>query len=513
MALFEWTLLVLAGAVVLATFARRIGVPYPSLLAIGGTALALLTLSSGPRLDPALALALFVAPVLVDASFDASLRDLRANWIPLLSLVVVAVVLTAGAVAAFVHAMVPGLPWAAAITLGAIVAPPDAGAATAVLRPLRLPQRLLVLVEGESLLNDASALLIYRVAVAASVPRGAISALGLVPTFVFAIGGAVLFGYALAFLARHTISRISDAPSQILMQFVATFSIWILADRLGLSPIVTLAVFGLTAARSSGLTPARLRVPSFAVWETVVFLLNVLAFVLIGLQLRPILGALAPAARLTYLGVALSVLAMVIIVRGGWVLAYVRFALWKARRFGPGRWPGPALPTLKGAIIISWSGMRGIVTLAAAYALPTAMPFRDLIVFCAFGVVVGTLVVQGLTLKPLIEWLNVGQDTSVDREVHIATERLARVAIAVLEADGSLEARIMRQEFTAEIRRAGDEAQAHQPSAREHLRARIVAAQRQALVQLRDSDEIGDDAFHVAEERLDWVELDVQVQK
>ena len=497
----------------LAALARRIGVPYPSLLALGGTALAVLPLSPGPALDPALALALFVAPVLLDASFDASLRDLRANWIPLLSLVVVAVVLTAGAVAALVHAMVPGLPWAAAITLGAIVAPPDAAAATAVLRPLRLPHRLLVIVEGESLLNDASALLIYRAAVAAALSRGVTSALGLVPTFVLAIGGAVLLGYALAILSRHTLGRLRDAPSQILMQFVGTFGVWILADRLSLSPIVTVAVFGLAAARSSGLTPARLRVPSFAVWETVVFLLNVLAFVLIGLQLRPILGALAPAARLTYLGIALGVLATVIIVRAAWVLAYLRTALWKARRFGPGRWPGPILPTLEGAIIVSWSGMRGIVTLAAAYALPAAMPFRDLIVFCAFGVVVGTLVVQGLTLKPLIAWLNVGQDTSVDREVHIATERLARVAVTVLDADGSLEARIMRREFAAEIRRAGDEAQAHQLSARERLRARIVAAQRQALVQMRDADEIGDDAFHVAEERLDWIELDVQVQE
>jgi CPA1 family monovalent cation:H+ antiporter len=511
MALFEWTLLVLAGAVVLATLARRIGVPYPSLLALGGTALALLPLSSGPGLDPALALALFVAPVLLDASFDASLRDLRANWIPLLSLVVVAVVLTAGAVATLVHTMVPGLSWAAGITLGAIVAPPDAGAATAVLRPLRLPHRILVIVEGESLLNDASALLIYRAAVAASLAGGVTNALGLVPAFVLAIGGAVLLGYLFAVVARHTLGRIADAPSQILMQFVGTFGVWILADRLGVSPIVTVAVFGLAAARSSGLTPARLRVPSFAVWETVVFLLNVLAFVLIGLQLRPILGALAPAARLMYLGAALSVLAMVIVIRAAWVLTYVRLALWKARRFGPGRWPGPTPPTLEGAIIVSWSGMRGLVTLAAAYALPTAMPFRDLIVFCAFGVVVGTLVVQGLTLKPLIEWLNVGQDTSVDREVHMTTERLARVAIGVLEADGSLEARIMRREFAAEIHRAGDETLAHQRSARGQLRARIVAAQRQALVQMREADEIGDDAFHVAEERLDWIELDAQV--
>jgi monovalent cation/hydrogen antiporter len=510
MAIFEWTLLVLTGAVALTALAKRIGVPYPSLLALAGTALALLPASGGPRLDPGLVLALFVAPVLLDASFDASLRDLRANWVPLLSLVVVAVVLTTGAVAVLVHALVPGLPWAAAIALGAIVAPPDAAAATAVLRPLRLPHRIVVIVEGESLLNDASALLIYRAAVTAALSHGAASALGLVPTFVLAVGGSVLLGYALALASRPTLGRISDGPSQILMQFVGTFGVWILAERIGVSPIVTVAVFGVTAARASGLTPARLRVPSFAVWETVVFLLNVLAFVLIGLQLRPILGALAPPERLTYLLVALGVLAVVITVRAAWVLGYARAAVWKAQRFGPGRWPGPNLPTLKGATIVSWAGMRGIVTLAAAYALPAAMPFRDLIVLCAFGVVVGTLVVQGLTLKPLTGWLRLGQDTSVDREVHLTTARLARVALAVLDADGSLEARIMRREFTAEIRRAGDEAQAHRPSDRDQLRARIVAAQRQALVQMRSADEIGDDAFHLVEERLDWVELDVQ---
>jgi len=513
MAIFEWTLLILAGAVALTTLARRIGVPYPSLLALGGTALALLPVSSGPGLDPTLALALFVAPVLLDSSFDTSLRDLRANWIPVLSLVVVAVVLTTAAVAALVHALVPGLPWAAAIALGAIVAPPDAAAATAVLRPLRLPHRILVIVEGESLLNDASALLIYRGAVEAALAHGVTNTFGLVPRLVLAIAGSVPLGYALAFVSRHTLGRISDTPSQILMQFVGTFGVWILADRLGVSPIVTVAVFGITAARSSGLTAARLRVPSFAVWETVVFLLNVLAFVLIGLQLRPILGPLDPAERLTYLSIALGVLAVVIAVRAAWVLGYVRTALWKARRFGPGRWPGPNLPTLGGATIVSWSGMRGIVTLAAAYALPAAMPFRALILFCAFGVVVGTLVVQGLTLKPLIAWLNLGRDTSVDREVHSTTERLARVAIGVLDADGSLEARIMRREYTAEIRRAGDEARAHQPSEREQLRAQVVAAQRQALVQMRNADEIGDDAFHLVEERLDWVELDIEVSE
>ena len=411
-AVFEWTLILLAAAVGLTAIARRIGAPYPSLLALGGTALALVNYSPDFQLDPSLVLALFVAPVLLDAAFDTSLRDLRANWIPVVSLVVIAVVITTGAVAVLVHAMVPGIPWAAAIALGAIVAPPDAAAATAILRPLRLPRRLVVILEGESLLNDASALMIYRVAVASLMSQRT-DGWHLAPTFLLAIGGSVVLGHVMARLFARTVARIDDAPSQIVLQFVGTFGIWLLADRLGLSPIVTIVVFGLTAARySAGETPARLRVPSFAVWETVVFVLNVLAFILIGLQVRPILAALDPAQRVVYLRVALAVLFVVVVVRAGWIATYVQAALWKANRFGAGRWPGPIPPTWKGAAIVIWCGMRGIVTLAAAYALPMAssgspgVPYRDLIVVCAFGVVVGTLVLQGLTLRPLINALH-----------------------------------------------------------------------------------------------------------
>jgi CPA1 family monovalent cation:H+ antiporter len=516
-AVFEATLILLAGAVALTAIARRLGAPYPSLLALGGCALALVNYSPDFRLDPSLVLALFVAPVLLDAAFDTSLRDLRANWIPVVSLVVIAVVITTAAVAALVHVMVPGMPWAAAIALGAIVAPPDAAAATAILRPLRLPYRIVVILEGESLLNDASALLIYRLAVA-SLMSQTTDGWRLAPTFLLSLVVSVAFGHVLARVFVRTIGRVDDAPSQIVLQFVGTFGIWLLADRLMLSPIVTVVVFGLTGARySAGETPARLRVPSFAVWETVVFVLNVLAFVLIGLQVRPILSALDSAQRAIYLQVAAAVFIVVLLVRAGWIATYVQAAVWKAKRFGPGRWPGANLPTWKGATIVSWCGMRGIVTLAAAYALPVGsatspgVPHRDLIVLCAFGVVVGTLILQGLTLRPLIAMLHISRDHSVDHEVQRASERLAHVALEVLDGDSSSEALALRRELTAEINRAEHEDLAHQQSTHEILRARIVAAQRQALVHLRDGDEIGDDAFHLLEERLDWAELNAQV--
>jgi monovalent cation/hydrogen antiporter len=338
-----------------------------------------------------------------------------------------------------------------------------------------------------------------------------------VPAFLLSILGSVVLGHVLARVFARVVGRLRDAPSQIVLQFVGTFGIWLLADRLGLSSIVTVVVFGLTAARSAaGDTPARLRVPSFAVWETVVFVLNVLAFVLIGLQVRPILAALDPGQRLVYLRVALAVLFVVVLVRAGWIASYVEAALWKAKRFGPGRWPGPNLPTWKGATVVSWCGMRGIVTLAAAYALPMpsagspGVPYRDLIVVCAFGVVVGTLVLQGLTLRPLIGLLRISPDRSIDQEVHRTMERLARVALDVLHGDHSSEARALRRELTAEIDRSAREDLAHQQSTHEILRARIVAAQRLALVQMRDAEEIGDDAFHQVEERLDWAELNAQ---
>src|SRR5215217_2593184 len=163
--------LVLA-AVLLAAAARRVGAPYPVFLALGGAVLAFLPGAPSFTVPPELALALFVAPVLLDAAYDTSLRDLRDNWVPVTGLVVIAVGLTTAAVAAVAHALIPSMPWAVAIALGAIVAPPDAVAATAVLRPLHPPHRLLTILEGESLLNDASALLIYRLAVSAIAAGG-----------------------------------------------------------------------------------------------------------------------------------------------------------------------------------------------------------------------------------------------------------------------------------------------------------------------------------------------------
>jgi CPA1 family monovalent cation:H+ antiporter len=264
MHVFEWIIALLVGAVVLTACARALRLPYPSMLALGGVALAFVPASPELRLDPQLSLALFVAPVLLDAAFDTSLRDLKRFWIPITALVVIAVGITTTAVAWLAHTLVPGMPWAAAIALGAIVAPPDAAAASAVLRALQIPHRIVVILEGESLLNDATALLIYRIAV--SVTMGATFTPADAGLQGLAMIGSGFAGFGLAHLLTRIMRRVTDVPSAIVLQFASTFGIWILADEVGLSAIVTVVAYAITAARLTPTsTPPQLRLPSYAV--------------------------------------------------------------------------------------------------------------------------------------------------------------------------------------------------------------------------------------------------------
>jgi monovalent cation/hydrogen antiporter len=497
-------------AVILAAGARRVGAPYPVFLALGGVLLAFLPGAPSFRVAPELALALFVAPVLLDAAYDASLRDLRDNWAPVTGLVVFAIGFTTAAVAVVAHTLIPTIPWAATIALGAIVAPPDAVAATAVLRPLRPPHRILTILEGESLLNDASALLIYRLAVGAVAANG-FSVAAVAPTFLLAVVGSLVVGTALGWLVLRLLERVQHVPTAIILQFLTTFGVWMLADSIGLSGVLTMVCYAMTVARSAPeRTPARTRLPSYAVWETVVFALNILAFIFIGLQIRPILEGLAAADRGRYFAVAGAVLPTVIIVRFAWHMSFNAVLRWRDRRFGfhP---PRPTLrPTVGSGLIISWAGMRGIVSLAAAMALPSAFPYRDLIVLTAFSVVLGTLAIQGLTLKPLLRALDLHDDDPVGREVSAAREHALRASLASFAGDRSPIAQVVRQEFTARLAYEGPNAanaddvtgSAH----REIYRGALQAA-RQAVFAMRANDEIGDDAFHRIEEELDWLEM------
>ena len=495
MLIFETVLGLLLGATALSTLARSAGIPYPTLLALGGALVAFIP--GAPRLDlpPDLILALFVAPVLMDAAYDASLRDLKKNWRPVSWLILVAVGLTTLAVAFAARQFLPDLPWAAAIALGALLAPPDAVAALAVLRQVNPPYRIRQVLEGESLLNDASALLIYKLAVGA-VAAGTFSITGALPTFGLVVLGSVLAGWVLAWLPTLFLRRIEDAPTSVILQFVMTFCVWLIAERLGLSGVVTMVVFGLTTAqRTSHPMPARLRVASFAIWESVTVVLNILAFTLIGLQIRPILEALDASELWHAIAAALAILLVVIAVRFIWVMMYGALAR-----------ASSSPPTLKGTLVVAWSGMRGIVTLAAALALPADFPHRDFILLTAFVVVLGTLVIQGLTLRPLLLLLRLPRDTVVETEISQARKAALSAAITELEGDDTPAAKRLRLEYEEALKLARLGQDPHD-SHDKALRRRLVNKSRRAILDLRSSGVIGDAAYRRVEEELDWLEL------
>ena len=516
MGLFELVITLLLVGAVFSLWADRLGVPYPAMLALAGVALTFIPGTPRVVLDPGLALALFVSPVLLDAAFDASPRDLRRNVVAVSSLAILAVAVTIVAVAFVARHYVPGMSWAAAIALGAIVAPPDTSAATAVLRRVRPPHRLVVILQGESLFNDASALLVYRLAVTAAM-TGAVSGWNVAPLFILTCGGGIVAGVLLAKTYLWATKRVKDIPVSILLQFIGTFTVWLLADRLRLSAILTVIAYAMTLARRvPGRIDARYRISSYAVWEVVVFVLNVLAFVMIGLQLRGIVTRTPDSGWHLYLVCAAAVCVTVVLVRILWAVlqgTVVRWRVWHLNQSGRPL----AMPTYGGALIVGWCGMRGIVTLAAALALPdgsvsTAFPYRDLIILCAFCVVLTTLVVQGMTLRPLLLWVGLKDDGSVDRETALARTETARAALRALEGQPSRPAiDTTRRLYEARVRlsaapannnpgeRSGDE-----PGA---LQQRVIAAQRATLVELRARWIIGDDAFHAVEEEIDLLEL------
>ncbi|MFL5409700.1 MAG: Na+/H+ antiporter [Myxococcales bacterium] len=529
MAVFEIIIALLLGGAGLTALSRRLGTPYPAMVALAGAGLALVPGTPTLVLEPDLALTLFVAPVLLDAAFDSSARDLRANWRPVAGLALGAVVVTVVAVAVVARALVPDLPWAAAVALGAIVAPPDAAAATAVLGQLRPPHRLLVILEGESLFNDASALLIFRLALGA-VLVGSVSPLTAIPLVVVVTAGSVVLGYVLSRLIVPLTARIQDVPIAVVVQFCSTFAVWMLAERLHLSGILTVVVFAMAMARpASSSIPARIRVPSYAVWEFAVFVLNVLAFILVGFQLKGILGRIDAATLTGYAVVAAAVCAATIVARIAWVSGAAALSRWRCRRTGEddqARVDAVGLSP-RAAAVVAWCGMRGIVTLAAALALPAGgssgpvFPYRDLILFTAFSVVLGTLVVQGLTLRPLMNALRLEDDGEIERELRLARVEALRASVAAApETPGDEMSTLLRRRYEVLLRRAeaeyagvraeasGRQGQGLDVGAEAVRKA--TAAARRRIVSLRADGTIGDAAFQRVEQELDREELNFQ---
>ena len=509
MLLFELLIGLLLGGAILTALADRIGAPYPVLLALAGTALAVAPIEvPGVRLDPDLALTLFVAPVILDAAFDASPRDLRENWLPVSSLVLVAVALTIAAVALVARWLVPGMPWSAAIALGAVVSPPDPVSATAILGRLSPPRRLVVILEGEGLLNDVSALLVYRLAVGAALGT-ALTASHAVPLFLANSLGSVVLGWALARMYLLLTARITDLSISVVTQFVATFAVWILAEKLGVSTVLTIVVYALILAR---LTPTRqnaeIRRGSLAVWEVAVYVLNALAFILIGLQLQDI-GDAIPGGVARYAAFGVAILGTVIVVRLVWTFTYNVLARVVERFTVPAERRTPALRSYKSALVVGWCGMRGLLTLATALALPFEGAFaspeiRDLVIVAAFAVVLGTLVIQGLTLGPLLRWLDLGDDGRALQERDMARQEATRAALLSLDGNSEPEAAILRKEYAVTLQ---DEAMRHlRPKVFGKLRMAAIGAERAMLLALRRDRRIGDDAYRAVEEELDWAE-------
>jgi len=394
-----------------------------------------------------------------------------------------------------------GLPVAAAIALGAIVSPPDAAAATAVLKAVSIPRDADTVLRGESLFNDATALLLFAGSLAV-LSSGALTP-AVTLRIALAVPGGVLFGFLCALLFGRVNLFVSNTLGGNILQFVVAYLIWIVADRLRLSAVLSTITFAMTIAQSRQVTAgARMRVQSFAVWSAVVFGLNVFAFLLMGLQGRSIIGRMDPAHLQESFLFAAVVAAAVVIVRLIVVIGADRLhAWWEVLH----RRPKPN--TGRRAVLEGWTGMRGFVTLATAIALPASFPRRDLVVLTAFFVVLTTLVVQGLTLVPLVRLLKLDEAHALKKEVVKGRYRLANAALNALDGQTGEEADYIRHGYL--VRRdaikqpCGDGAD----KKRREIGLAAIRAQREELDRMRSDDLVGTDTYLLLQEELDWSEL------
>jgi Na+/H+ antiporter len=430
----ELVLALLIPVVALAVLARRLSVPYPILLVIGGLALGLLPGLPRVELEPDVVFLVFLPPLLYIAGFFTSIRDFRAN-LPAIGLLAVGLVLATIAVVGLVaHAVVPGLSWSAAFLLAAIVSPPDAIAATTVLQRLGAPRRLVAILEGESLLNDATALVAYRATLAAVV-LGTFSPSDTALRFAIALGG-VPIGLAVGWLVAQVRRRLNDPPVEIVISLLTPYAAYLPAEQLGVSGVLSVVATGLYLGRRAPvLMEPQTRLSGRAVWETLVFVLTGLVFILIGLQLPGVLSHLGAWSPTTLLASAAAVSLAAILIRLAWIFLTLGLPSWLAPR--PSAEPAPSRPEL---LVVGWAGMRGAVSLAAALALPTVLadgrPFaeRDLLVFLTFCVILVTLVGQGLTLPALMERLGVGADGRQEEALELRARAAAtQAAVARIE--------------------------------------------------------------------------------
>jgi Na+/H+ antiporter len=504
----------------LSVLARVVGVPYPILLVLGGLVLGFVPGMPAVKLPPELVLVVFLPPLLYWAGFFSSPRDLRADARPISLAAVGLVLATAAAVALVAHAVVDGLPWPAAFALGAIVSPTDPLAATAIGHRLGVPRRLITVVEGESLVNDATALVAYRIAVTAAVSGGFVAwQAGL--RFVVGVAGGVAVGLLVGWLVAELRRRLDDPVVEIVVSLVTGYAAYLPAEQLGVSGVLAAVTAGLYIGwRAPELASASTRLLGFSFWEVLVYLANAVLFILVGLQLHPILSGLGGTSATVLVGQAALVSAVVIAVRIAWMftIPYLirlvdRRAAQVTRRLGP-----------RERLVLGWSGMRGAVSLAAALALPLDFPLRNLIVFLTFAVILATLVVQGLTLPTLIRRVRLHDDGAEQQEEVRA--RLAATAAALdrlqelADAEWTREDTVDRLQRLYQFRRrrlkarAGifeDDGVEDQSLAYQRLVRELLVAQRHAIVRLRNQGSISNEVMHRIERELDLEDTRLEI--
>ena len=415
----------LIGIVVIATIADRLRIAYPILLVIAGIGVALIPTQHRVELQPELVLLVFLPPLIYDASLDTSAREVRSQIRPILFLAVGLVLATMTVVAVVIHSLVHDMSWAVAFALGAIVSPPDSVAATQIAGKLGLPRRMVTILGGEGMMNDATALTAYQVAVAAV--GSAFTVADVAWKFILAVVVGVGIGVAVGWLGTRVL-RFTETPViENTMLLILPFAAYLPADKLGASGVLAVVATGLYFGRygSASLT-AGARLQQREIWGLIVFLLTGMSFLLVGLELRPILDSLTNRESGSLILEASAVIAVVIGVRFAWILGAT--AVPGAQRLlGLGRRPSHPW---RESTVMAWAGMRGAVSLAASLALPQSFPHRDLLVFLTFAVIVATLVGQGLTLPPLISRL--GLITGDEREAVLVAEARRRLTVIAL---------------------------------------------------------------------------------
>jgi Na+/H+ antiporter len=497
---------------VLATLVR---IPYPILLVIGGLALGFVPGLPDVTMAPELVLVAFLPPLLYSAAFFASLRDLRANVVPISILSVVLVLLTMVGVALVAHAAIEGLPWAAAFVLGAIVSPTDPIAASAIARRLGVARRVVAIVEGEALINDGTALVAYRVAVIAVI-TGSFSAWHAPLRFVVSVVGGVAIGLGVGFLIRQVRRRLDHSSTEITIGLVSGYLAFLPADALGVSGVLAAVTVGIYMGwHTTELTTPQTRIAGKAVWTITVFVLNTVLFVLIGLQLPTILDGLDAYSAAELLGYGALISVAVILIRIFFVFFFAHGPkVLRVIRNPPANWRSTSL--------VAWMGLRGAVSLAAALALPLEtdagdpFPQRNLIVFLTFCVIFTTLVLQGLSLPYLIRALRLPADDQEEREeieARIAAADAAVVRLEELEGedwvnDDTAERmrglyRFRRRRFEARFDDGDDGEVEERSQSYQRLRRELLDAERGALLELRREGRIGDDILLRVQTDLD----------